>query len=462
MVQTLVRSMPRQLLLILLLLIGGLFTASASGPPSIPALHKHPVPSEAPAPAVDQADIRQPQQLQSSSASEWRMSAPSPRLLAPETANCERLDGDFARWQGGSLQLQAQVGVSSNVRHRYMDPTIGRFTQSDPAMSGSNWYAYAGSDPVNRIDPMGTDWAFISSTNNLGAWEFVDGSPVDPAFPRPTHDPKPGADDFVLVNESALSGRDRVVRIDKIREFQTKLRVALNTPIARDAEEKRDEQALIDAEKSSGLVFGPYNDARNRALDKGIAGTMLGGELGVEGAGEIAKASIPVGELLTAGRAAVGAADAYRAGRAAADAGDAAAGAIPDAERSVNSGVLTDRTAKDLAFGSQNDHHLATVENSISKARGGPWTPQFEELFNEAEMSMHDPANLAKIFGHYGPHPEVYHRLVYDRLVQATEGLSGDAYKSAFRAELSSIKREAMTPGTELNDLIRRVPSSAP
>ncbi|MYV97268.1 RHS repeat-associated core domain-containing protein [Streptomyces sp. SID3343] len=39
---------------------------------------------------------------------------------------------------------------------RYYDPTVGRFTQPDPAGHETNAYAYAVGDPINGADPTGT------------------------------------------------------------------------------------------------------------------------------------------------------------------------------------------------------------------------------------------------------------------------------------------------------------------
>ena len=41
------------------------------------------------------------------------------------------------------------------MRARYYDPSLGRFESEDPALSGTNWFAYAGSDPVNCVDATG-------------------------------------------------------------------------------------------------------------------------------------------------------------------------------------------------------------------------------------------------------------------------------------------------------------------
>ena len=41
------------------------------------------------------------------------------------------------------------------LRARYYDPSLGRFTQSDPARDGVNWYVYCSNNPLAFIDPLG-------------------------------------------------------------------------------------------------------------------------------------------------------------------------------------------------------------------------------------------------------------------------------------------------------------------
>ena len=41
------------------------------------------------------------------------------------------------------------------LRNRYYDPSIGRFTQEDPAKDGTNWYVYCGNNPIAFVDPNG-------------------------------------------------------------------------------------------------------------------------------------------------------------------------------------------------------------------------------------------------------------------------------------------------------------------
>ena len=53
-------------------------------------------------------------------------------------------------------------------RARYYDPTIGRFLSPDPLGSDAqSQYAYAGNNPLNRVDPYGLDW---STVTNIGTF----------------------------------------------------------------------------------------------------------------------------------------------------------------------------------------------------------------------------------------------------------------------------------------------------
>jgi hypothetical protein len=77
-------------------------------------------------------------------------------------------------------------------------------------------------------------------------------------------------------------------------------------------------------------------------------------------------------------------------------------------------------------------------------------------MFNKAGMSMNDADNIVDVIDHAGPHPEAYHQEVYSRLQNATAGLSGADYASAFREALQSIGREVSTAGSPLNVLVTR------
>ncbi|MFL5348512.1 MAG: AHH domain-containing protein [Hyalangium sp.] len=102
-------------------------------------------------------------------------------------------------------------------------------------------------------------------------------------------------------------------------------------------------------------------------------------------------------------------------------------------------------------------HHLATVCNDKGSKRGGPWTPRFRKIFAKAGMTLEDPANKMPLEGHYGPHPEEYHRRVFQELSDATKGCRTVAQcRSALLSTLEDLAQEIATPGTELNQLVTR------
>lgn len=104
-------------------------------------------------------------------------------------------------------------------------------------------------------------------------------------------------------------------------------------------------------------------------------------------------------------------------------------------------------------------HHICTNKNCISTASGGPWTPQFKEIFDGAGLDINKSLdNLVNVPGHKGPHPQVYHEYVYKQLDDATSGLSKgtQAYTDAVKAALAKLKIEATTPGSQVNNWLTK------
>jgi hypothetical protein len=102
-------------------------------------------------------------------------------------------------------------------------------------------------------------------------------------------------------------------------------------------------------------------------------------------------------------------------------------------------------------------HHIATVENTKSTARGGPWTKRFKEFFDKAGMSMEDPANKVKLSGHYGPHPEEYHQIVFDTLKDAARKcVTRSECERALRDALQKLAAEITRDGSKLNRLLTK------
>jgi hypothetical protein len=119
--------------------------------------------------------------------------------------------------------------------------------------------------------------------------------------------------------------------------------------------------------------------------------------------------------------------------------------ALAMAQRGMSGGSTKKRQA----------HHLATDKNSVSTARGGPWTPEFRRIFRRAGMELRDPENIVDVPGHKGPHPQEYHEAVFRRLRGATANCrSVSACREALTAELHKLAKEAVTRGSEINRLL--------
>ncbi|MCP3140215.1 AHH domain-containing protein [Pyxidicoccus xibeiensis] len=101
------------------------------------------------------------------------------------------------------------------------------------------------------------------------------------------------------------------------------------------------------------------------------------------------------------------------------------------------------------------NHHIATDKWWKSTNNAGPWSPQFQKIFDRAGMSLNDPANIVRVKGHKGPHPQEYHEAIFQRLSDATEGCrTMQKCREALTAELRDLAGEIVTPGSDLNRLV--------
>ncbi len=74
--------------------------------------------------------------------------------------------------------LDEETGIYQ-YRSRYYDTDQGRFTQRDKIgyADGFNLYQYAGSDPVNHVDPMGTEYRWVKDNSQTGSSLSINISP---------------------------------------------------------------------------------------------------------------------------------------------------------------------------------------------------------------------------------------------------------------------------------------------
>jgi len=83
------------------------------------------------------------------------------------------------------------------VGARYYDPTIGRWIQKDPILSGVNWWLYCDNDPVNKVDPEGKQggapefppeaWGGHPSSCPKPYPLFPTPHPINPLLPEPSN-----------------------------------------------------------------------------------------------------------------------------------------------------------------------------------------------------------------------------------------------------------------------------------
>ncbi|HZI09650.1 MAG TPA: AHH domain-containing protein, partial [Myxococcus sp.] len=101
------------------------------------------------------------------------------------------------------------------------------------------------------------------------------------------------------------------------------------------------------------------------------------------------------------------------------------------------------------------DHHIATNKWWKATYNAGPWSPEFQKIFDKAGMTLDDPANIVRVKGHKGPHPLEYHERVFERLTDATRGCrTMQQCREALTAELRKLGQEIATPGTKFNRLV--------
>jgi hypothetical protein len=68
---------------------------------------------------------------------------------------------------------------------------------------------------------------------------------------------------------------------------------------------------------------------------------------------------------------------------------------------------------------------------------------------------MNDKANIVPVAGHRGPHPEAYHRQVFETLRDAVASQRSKHDKRvALIAKLNELAALIRTPGTDLNKLV--------
>jgi hypothetical protein len=94
-------------------------------------------------------------------------------------------------------------------------------------------------------------------------------------------------------------------------------------------------------------------------------------------------------------------------------------------------------------------HHIATDKSQ-------KYTPELEQLFEGAGLTLQSPINKISIEGHRGPHGPDYNVAVLQSLKRAVKGLTPHTpeYKEKFEEEMKKLRGDVATPGRYLNKLV--------
>jgi RHS repeat-associated protein len=317
------------------------------------------------------------------------------------------------------------------ARNRWYDPHTASFLSPDPKgyVDSSNLYAFAGGDPVNGRDPLGQQCQ-NTTLGNFKASAVAAGGWVKDKF----------------VGFMDAGGRSTVILLDDLSPIDLGW-VSDNAREARRYNREAASNIAVAAERGEVNPVNVIGGAADRRWQAVKAAKCS----------EDQAAAVTVGLLdLTTLRAAVDVPTTGSTGTPVPAVVTSTGAIVPQAANASTATLLAPVILASSTGPKAPEHHLGTNKNSKSKARGGPWTPRFEEIFNRAGMDLEHSFNKWKIPSHKGPHPEAYHQAVYDRLLAATRGLSGTQYRQALQEELRQIGLEAATPGSPLNRLLTK------
>ncbi len=84
-------------------------------------------------------------------------------------------------------------------------------------------------------------------------------------------------------------------------------------------------------------------------------------------------------------------------------------------------------------------HHIVSTFSNLS--RGFNWTNKSQQILKRAGISLGNAINKVNLASHQGPHPELYHKRVFDLLSEAVKGKApgSAAYRAAVENALNGI-----------------------
>lgn len=175
--------------------------------------------------------------------------------------NEDASDGNPFRYCGAYYDKETGLYYLIN---RYYDPTLGRFTQKDPAKDGSNWYIYCYNDPINLLDALGlkptaeaaaamaahiyeASMDMAENKKVVAGWQLIDIKYGDSSMKMGIYIPK--GDDISNPSEYVLAFKGSTLKADKETvDIWVNNLLAMQGPYSRDV---RDSMLL-----SAGFCYG--------------------------------------------------------------------------------------------------------------------------------------------------------------------------------------------------------------
>lgn len=86
-------------------------------------------------------------------------------------------------------------------------------------------------------------------------------------------------------------------------------------------------------------------------------------------------------------------------------------------------------------------HHIVSKYKNLGRGFSRPWTVMSQLILKNAGIGLNSKTNFRSINPHQGPHPELYHQRVNERLQDAVAGHAprSPGYQKAVKAELDRI-----------------------
>lgn len=96
-------------------------------------------------------------------------------------------------------------------------------------------------------------------------------------------------------------------------------------------------------------------------------------------------------------------------------------------------------------------HHIVSRYSNAGRGWAKNWTQKSQNLLKKAGIGLESQKNKVNLFPHQGPHPQLYHQRVYERLLGAAIGKKGPGRAASLVQELESIASDLTAQASRLS-----------